>query len=97
MGGAGRRGRPADLDGAAEVVEALETRHEAVMAGESGRSGMRAAAATAWAIRDRHADAFPLPAERIAVILVDLGQRLGAIHLAEVDALDLTARAIGRS
>ena len=87
---------PPDLDGAAEAVEAVETLHEAVMAGESGRSRVGAAAATAWAIRDRYADAFPLPPDRIAAILEDLGDRLGAIYQAEVDALDMTARAIGR-
>ena len=87
---------PPDLDGAAEAVEAVETLHEAVMAGESGRSRASAAAETAWTIRDRYADAFPLPPARIAAILEDLGDRLGEIHQAEVDALDVTARAIGR-
>ena len=87
---------PPDLDGAAEAVEAVETLHEAVMAGEGGRSRVSAAAETAWAIRDRYADAFPLPGDRIAAILEDLGDRLGAIHGAEVEALDMTARAIGR-
>ena len=87
---------PPDLDGAAEAVEAVETLHEAVMAGESGRSRVSAAAETAWAIRDRYADAFPLPPDRIAAILEDLGDRLGAIYQAEVDALEVTARAIGR-
>ena len=87
---------PPDLDGAAEAVEAVETLHEAVMAGESGRSRVGAAAETAWAIRDRYADAFPLPPDRIAAILEDLGDRIGAIYQAEVDALDMTAQAIGR-
>jgi Butirosin biosynthesis protein H, N-terminal/Domain of unknown function (DUF4872) len=87
---------PPDLDGAADAVEAVETLHEAVMAGESGRSRVAAAAETAWEIRDRYADGFPLPPDRIAAILDDLGDRLGAIHQAEVDALDVTARAIGR-
>jgi hypothetical protein len=87
---------PPDLDGAAEAVEAVEQLHEAVMAGESGRSRVVAAAATAWAIRDRYADAFPLPPDRIAAIFEDLGDRLGAIYQAEVDALEMTARAIGR-
>lgn len=40
-------------------------------------------------------DAFPLPADRIAAILEDLGDRLGAIYHAEVDALDVTAQATG--
>ena len=66
------------------------------MAGEQGRSRVGAAAETAWAIRDRYADAFPLPPDRIAAILEDLGDRLGAIYQAEVDALDMTAQAIGR-
>jgi hypothetical protein len=87
---------PPDLDGAAEAVEAVETVHEAVMDGESGRSRVGEAAETAWAIRDRYAAAFPLPPDRIAGILEDLGDRLGAIYQAEVDALDLTAQAIGR-
>jgi len=87
---------PPDLEGAAEAVEAVETLHDAVMAGESGRSRVGVAAATAWAIRDRYADAFPLHPDRIAAILEDLGDRLGAIYRAEVDALDMTARAIGR-
>ena len=87
---------PPDLDGAAEAVEAVETLHEAVMAGEQGRSRAATAARTAWAIRDRYADVFPLPADRIVAILEDLGDRLGAIYQAEVDALELTAKAIGR-
>ena len=87
---------PPDLDGAAEAVEAVETLHEAVMAGEQGRSRVGAAAETAWTIRDRYADAFPLPPDRIEAILEDLGDRLGAIYQAEVEALDMTARAIGR-
>ena len=86
---------PPDLDGAAEAVEAVETLHEAVMAGEQGRSRVVAAADTAWAIRDRYADAFPLPPDRIAAILEDLSDRLGAIYQAEIDALDMTAKAIG--
>ena len=87
---------PPDLDGAADAVEAGETLHEAVMAGEPGRSRVGAAAETAWAIRGRYADAFPLPPDRVAVILEDLGDRLGAIYQAEVAALEVTARAIGR-
>ena len=50
------------------------------MAGEPGRARAAAAAETAWAIRERYADAFPLPPDRIAAILEDLGDRLGAIH-----------------
>ena len=87
---------PPDLDGAAEAVEAVETLHEAVMAGESGRSRVSAAAETTWAIRDRYADAFPLQPDRMAAILEDLSDRLSAIYQAEVDALEMTAKAIGR-
>jgi len=87
---------PPDLDGAAEAVDAAEALHEAVMAGEPGRSRVAAAAGTAWSIRDRYAEAFPLPPDRIQGILEDLGDRIGAIHQAEVDALETTARAIGR-
>ena len=87
---------PPDLDGAADAVEAVETLHEAVMAGESGRPRVRAAAETAWAIRERYADAFPLPPDRTAAIFQDLGERLLGIYEAEVDALEVTARAIGR-
>jgi butirosin biosynthesis protein H-like/uncharacterized protein DUF4872 len=87
---------PPDLDGAADAVEAVETLHEAVMAGEQGRARVEAAAETAWTIRDRYADAFPLPPDRVAAILADLGDRMGAIYQAEVDALEVTARAIGR-
>ncbi len=87
---------PPDLDGAVEAVEAVETLHQAVMAGEAGRSRAGAAAQNVWAIRDRYAEAFPLPPDRSAAILEDLGDRLGAIYQAEVDALDMTALAFGR-
>lgn len=87
---------PPDLDGASEAAEAAETLHEAVMAGESGRSSAADAAETVWAIRDRYANAFPLPADRVTAILEDLGTRIAEIHEAEVAAIDATARAIGR-
>jgi hypothetical protein len=87
---------PPDLEGAAEAVEAAETLHEAVMAGEPGRSSAVSAAQTVWAIRDRYASAFPLPADRIAAVLEDLGGRIAQIHQTEIDALETTARAIGR-
>jgi Domain of unknown function (DUF4872) len=87
---------PPDLDGAAEAVEAAEALHEAVMAGESGRPRAVAAAETVWAITDRYVDDVPLPPDRIEAILSDLGERIGAIYDAEVDALAITARAIGR-
>jgi hypothetical protein len=64
------------------------------MAGEEGRSCVSAAAKTARAIRDRYADASPAT-DRVAAIRRP-GDRLGAIYRAEVDALDVTARAIGR-
>ncbi|HEX7345743.1 MAG TPA: hypothetical protein VF253_03070, partial [Candidatus Limnocylindrales bacterium] len=87
---------PVDLDGAGEAVEAAETLHDAVMAGEVGRARVRAAAETVRTIQGRYADAFPLPPDRVAAILQDLGDRLREIHAAEVDALEETARAIGR-
>ena len=87
---------PPDLDGAADAVEAVETIHDAVMAGEPGRARARAAADASWTVRRRYADAFPLPPERVAAILEDLGERLAEIYAAEVDALAVTARAIGR-
>jgi hypothetical protein len=87
---------PPDLDGAAEAVEAAEALHEAVMAGEPGRSRAVASAEKVWAIRDRYADAFPLPPDRLASILEDLGTRIAEVYQAEVDALGVTARAIGR-
>ncbi len=87
---------PPDLDGAADAVEAVETLHEAVMAGEPGRAQVRAAADTAWSIRARYEGAFPLPGDRVEAILQDLGERVTAIHAAEVEALEATARAIGR-
>jgi Butirosin biosynthesis protein H, N-terminal/Domain of unknown function (DUF4872) len=87
---------PPDLDGAAEAVEAVETLHEAVMAGEPGRARVTAASGIAWAIRQRYANEFPLSDERVAEIFADLGERMAAIYAAEVDALSTTARAIGR-
>jgi hypothetical protein len=87
---------PPDLDGAADAAEAVERLHEAVMEGEPGRVRARSAAAAAWSIRDRYADAFPLPADRVEAILADLGERLRAIYEAEREALEVTARAIGR-
>ena len=85
---------PPDLDGAAEAVEAAEQIHEAVMTGESGRPHVVAAAERARVISDQYTDAFPLPPDRIAAILHDLADQLGAIYESEVDALDRTARAI---
>ena len=87
---------PPDLDGAAEAVDAVETLHDAVRAGEPGRARVTAASEISWAIRQRHVDAFPLSDERVAEIFADLGERVAAIYAAEVDALETTARAIGR-
>jgi hypothetical protein len=87
---------PAELDGAAEAVEADEELHAAVMEGEAGRARARVAADRVWAARRRYAHAFPLPEDSIADLFADLGERLAAIHGAEVEAVEATARAIGR-
>ena len=87
---------PPDLDGAAEAVDAVETLHDAVRAGEPGRARVTAASEISWTVRQRHVDAFPLSGERVAEIFADLGERVAAIYAAEVDALETTARAIGR-
>ena len=52
-----------------DAVEAVETLRSAVDDGEAGRARVRAAAETAWAIRARYADAFPLPPDRVDEIL----------------------------
>ena len=85
---------PSDLDGADNAVEAVETVRSAVNDGEAGRTRVRAAADTAWEIRARYAESFPLPADRIDEILRDLGDQLTRIYQAEVDAVAATARAI---
>jgi hypothetical protein len=87
---------PAALDGAAEAVEADEELHDAVMEGEPGRARARAAADRVWAARRRYAHEFPLPEGAIVDLFTDLGERLAAIHLAELEAVEVTARAIGR-
>ena len=87
---------PAELDGAAEVVEADEELHDAVMEGEPGRARARAAAGRVWAARRRYAREFPLPQDSIANLFADLGGRLAAIHRAELTAVEATARAVGR-
>jgi hypothetical protein len=78
---------PPELDGAAEAVEALETLHGAVMAGESG--GRAGAAAETAAIRI----ATPTPSATRPHRGDPRGSRRppGAIYQAEVDALDMTA------
>jgi len=87
---------PSELDGATGAVEAVRILHDAVMDGEPGRARAAAAAATVDAVRERYADAFPLLADRLEEIFGDLAQRIAAIHAAELDALAVTARAIGR-
>ncbi len=85
---------PPDLDGADDAVAAAEALRSAVNDGEAGRTRVRAAADTAWEIRARYADSFPLPADRIDEILGGLGDQLSGIYQAEVDAVATTARAI---
>jgi hypothetical protein len=87
---------PAELDGAAEAVEADEELHDAVMQGDPGRARALVAADQVWAARHRYAHEFPLPQESIANLFDDLGERLAAIHRSELEAVDATARAIGR-
>jgi hypothetical protein len=87
---------PAELDGAADAVEADEELHDAVMEGEPGRARASAAAGRVWAARRRYAREFPLPQDSIANLFVDLGERLAAIHRAELKAVEATARAVGR-
>jgi hypothetical protein len=87
---------PGEVVDSAEAVELSEEIHDAVMAGEPGRAAAREAARRLWAIRDRHVESFPAPPETIQRLFADLGDRVGAVHAAEVAALDATARAIGR-
>lgn len=87
---------PAELAGAAEAVGSDEELHDAVMEGEPGRARARAAADRVWAARRRYAHGLPLPQDAIANLFADLGERLTAIHRAELDAVEATARAIGR-
>jgi hypothetical protein len=85
---------PPDLDGAVDAVEADEALHDAVMEGEPGRARARDAAAQVWAARVRYARAFPLPEERVWELFTDLGRRIAAIHDAEVEAVEVTRRAV---
>ena len=87
---------PSDLDGADDAVEGAETVRSAVNDGEAGRARVRAAADTSWGIRARYAESFPLAAARIDEILHGLGTQLEGIHQKEVEAVEATARAIGR-
>ena len=75
--------------------EAAETVRSAVNEGEAGRAQVQAAAAGTWGNRARYARSFPLPADGIDEILRSLGDQLYGIHQ-EVDAVEATARAIGR-
>jgi len=87
---------PSDLDGADDAVEGAETVRSAVSDGEAGRARVRAAADVTWGIRAEYAETFPLPAERIHEILRSLGDQIDGIHQREVEAVEATARAIGR-
>jgi hypothetical protein len=85
---------PADLDGASDAVEAVEALRAAVADGEAGRKRVRTAAESAWELRAKYAESFPLPADRIDEILADLGTQLAGIHQLEMDAVEATARAL---
>ena len=87
---------PAELGGATDALEADEALHDAVMEGEPGRARASAAAGRVWEARRRYAREFPLPQDAIANLFADLGERLAAIHRAELEAVEATARAIGR-
>ncbi|HEU0236836.1 MAG TPA: BtrH N-terminal domain-containing protein [Candidatus Limnocylindrales bacterium] len=86
---------PASIDGAADALEAAEELHDAVMAGEADRATARAAAHRLWEARDR-GDRARLADGLVDGLFADLADRLRAIHAAEVEALEITARAIGR-
>ena len=87
---------PAELDGGTEAVEADEELHDVVMEGEPGRARRSAAASRVWAARRRYAREVPLPQDSIANLFADLGERLVEIHRAELEAVEATARAVGR-
>jgi len=87
---------PVDLDGAAAAIDADEALHDAAMAGEPGRAAAREAAAVVRAARARYARSLPLPEDRIREVFRALGERLVAIHAAEVAAVDATRRATVR-
>ena len=86
---------PPDLDGL-EAIAAAERLHDAVMEGEPGRARATAAARELWARRDAYGERFPADADRVTTLLEDLGQRIGEIHLAEVEAIERLGRAIDR-
>jgi hypothetical protein len=85
---------PPDLEGAADAVEAVETLRAAVADGEAGRERVREASTVAWELKARYGPSIPLTPERIDAVLAGLGEQLLAIHAAEVDAVEATARAI---
>jgi hypothetical protein len=87
---------PDELDGAADAVDADEELHDAVMDGEPGRARAIAAAERVWATRRRYGREFPLSKDAIAGMFADIGERLAVIHRVERDAVEATARAIGR-
>jgi hypothetical protein len=87
---------PPSLPDGIEAIDAAERLHDAVMLGEPGRPAAAAAARELWDIRAAHAAGPALDDEARAVLFADLGERLRAIHDAEVKALDVTAAAIGR-
>lgn len=87
---------PPDLDGALEAMRLAELLHDAVMRGEPGRAEARSTAEHLWAIRTEHASSVSLSPDRMSEVFADLARRLGAIHAAEVAAVDATAAAIGR-
>jgi hypothetical protein len=87
---------PGALPDARAAVEAGRALHDAVLDGEAGRSRALVTARALWAVRERHAEAFPLPADAIDALFADIGQRLGELYEAERAALAVTARAIGR-
>jgi hypothetical protein len=86
---------PSSIDGATDALEAAEELHDAVMDGESGRAAARSAARRLWDARDR-ADRAGFADGLVDGLFADLGARLREIHAAETDALEITARAIGR-
>ena len=86
---------PGSIDGATDALEAAEELHDAVMDGEPGRATARSAARRLWDARDR-ADRAGFAEGPADDLLADLGDRLREIHTAETEALEITARAIGR-
>ena len=85
---------PADLEGAVDAVEAVEALHEAAWPANRDVPGWRSQRRRLGdpALRRR----VPACARPCRGDVPDLGDRLSAIYGAEVDALDVTARAIGR-